>query len=308
MSGCMSGGSLMSACASTANAAAGTGGRRPADLRIQPRTPSFDLSGLMQKYRYWHGNDPVVTHFFNALQATFPEGERFFIDSARDAREHIGEENLSEQERDDVKRFIRQEAIHGKAHDDWTKALIAAGYPRFTEFDEEMLKERTWARKNVPMKVRIALTAGAEHLTASMARLFLERRTDLIEDAQPPVRDLLLWHAVEEIEHKAVCFDLYERVDGRYGLRVFALGLALMDMLRHVRERQEYLLKKDGLWNWRTRIRMATFVWGPRGLVTSLLPYLLDYLNPGFHPWKHDERAAFEAKYGEIVRQATATA
>ena len=33
--------------------------------------------------RYWADNDPHFTHLLNALSATFPEGERFFVDSVR---------------------------------------------------------------------------------------------------------------------------------------------------------------------------------------------------------------------------------
>jgi predicted metal-dependent hydrolase len=31
------------------------------------------------------------------------------------------------------------------------------------------------------------------------------------------------WHAVEEIEHKAVAFDTCVATDGSYGMRVFAM-------------------------------------------------------------------------------------
>jgi uncharacterized protein len=32
---------------------------------------------------HWHGGNPFVTHFFNALSIMFPEGERFFVGSVR---------------------------------------------------------------------------------------------------------------------------------------------------------------------------------------------------------------------------------
>ncbi|MFZ5723559.1 MAG: metal-dependent hydrolase [Pseudomonadota bacterium] len=281
--------------------------RRPADLDIQARTPTFDLQSLLAKHRYWHGDDPVVTHFFNAMQATFPQGERFFIDSARDAREQIGDANLSAQEQEDIKRFIRQEAIHGKAHDDWNEALIGMGYPEMKRFDEQIEKERTWARKNISARWRISMTAAAEHMTASFARMILEKRPDLVDNAASPIRELLLWHALEEVEHKAVCFDLAEKIDDGYRLRATSMVLTFIDFMKHIYERQVYLLKQDGLWTVRNRIRLLSVVWGPGGIVMSLAPYLLEYFKPDFHPWDTDERPAFRHRYGMDV-QGVATA
>jgi predicted metal-dependent hydrolase len=279
--------------------------RRPADLTITARQPAFDLKALMEQHRYWQADDPVMTHFFNAMQATFPQGERFFIDSARDACAEIGEENLDPQLRKDVKAFIRQEAIHGKAHDDWNEALIALGYPFMKEFDEDIERDRTWARKKIPAKWRISMTAAAEHMTASFARMILHKRADLIDNSASPVRELLLWHALEEVEHKAVCFDLFQQLDGSYRVRATGLVFAFVDFLRHIYERQVYLLKQDGLWNFRTRVKLLAQVWGPGGIVASLAPYLLEYFKPGFHPWDTDERADFERKYALDVQQVS---
>src|SRR5699024_453303 len=94
-------------------------GKRPDDLEIKARSPHFDLLPAMQENRYWLGNDPVLTHFVNALQSIFPEGERMFIDAARDVAEKVGEDNLPPQLRADLKAFIRQEGWHGKQHNGW---------------------------------------------------------------------------------------------------------------------------------------------------------------------------------------------
>ena len=274
---------------------------RPDDLHILARKPEFDLSGGLQRERYWLAGDPVLTHFFNALQATFPEGERFFIDSAREVRAKVGEQVLPESLAEDLKAFIHQEAWHGKAHDQWNQALIELGYARMHEFDEQQKRLRRWATENISPMMRLAVTAGAEHMTASLARLMLEKRRDLIDEAAEPVRSLLAWHALEEIEHKSVCFDLYQLAGGNYRRRVLALGFAFIDTLRLVRTRHRYLLEQDGLWNWRTRLQSWRKIWGPRGIIGQLIPELLRYLRPGFHPWDSDEREAFEARWQTLV-------
>ncbi|MBM4204256.1 MAG: metal-dependent hydrolase [Gammaproteobacteria bacterium] len=44
--------------------------------------------------KYWFGGLPFETHFFNALSTTFPEGERFFIQSVRIHSGTIGDPGL----------------------------------------------------------------------------------------------------------------------------------------------------------------------------------------------------------------------
>jgi len=55
-------------------------------LPIQPRKVAFDVSSVP---RHWNGGDPVLTRFFDALSVHFPEGERFFIQSVRNFKDQV---------------------------------------------------------------------------------------------------------------------------------------------------------------------------------------------------------------------------
>lgn len=277
--------------------------RTPDDLTITAREVHFDYEEALRDNPIWHSNDPVVTHFFNALQATFPEGERFFIDSARDARDEYGKENLSDELNRDIQLFIKQEAFHGREHENWNKALINLGYDKMAEFDQNLKDLRIWARENAPAKSRLAGTAASEHYTASLAHIFLNKRRDLIEGAAKPFQYLLAYHALEEVEHKAVCYDLYQEVSGNYFNRILGLLFSTFDLMRLVRARQIYLMKKDGLWTWKHRLRAWKFVWGKEGLVWTLMPYFLDYFRPDFHPWDSDERQKLDEVFGDIYKE-----
>lgn len=278
----------------------------PTDLTIDARKVEFPLAEDMAKNRYWHSNDPVVTHFFNALQSTFPEGERFFIDSARDVRDKIGKENLPEVLKRHIDVFIRQEAFHGQHHEHWTQALIDAGYGRMDAFSDELKKMRLWAKDNVPAETRLSMTSASEHFTASMAHFFIYKRPDLIRGASEPFQQLLLYHALEEVEHKAVCFDLYQESKGGYRLRMLGLLISSVDIMKHVSERHIYLLKKDGLWNLSNRVKAMNLIWGRKGIATQLIPYVLTYTKPNFHPWETDERVKLRASFEDIFQQLDA--
>lgn len=273
----------------------------PDDLTLTAREYHFDFASALARNRYWHSNNPVITHFFNALQATFPEGERFFIDSARDAVAKLGEENLAPGFRSNVKSFIKQEAFHGREHEAWVNGLAELGYDEVSTQMEQLKQLRLWARKNMPMPLRIAATAGGEHYTASLADLILLRRPELLETVDEPFRQALLYHSLEEIEHKAVCFDLFNAVSGTYWLRAFGLIMTAVDIMRLTRKRHIYFLKQDGLWNWKNRLAAWRFIWGRKGLATAMIPYTFKYLRPGFHPWKTDEREAFDRRYGSAL-------
>ena len=49
----------------------------PSDLSITPRDRRFARES--KPSRWWHGGDPFATAFYNALSATFPKGEAFFV-------------------------------------------------------------------------------------------------------------------------------------------------------------------------------------------------------------------------------------
>ncbi|WP_396621687.1 metal-dependent hydrolase [Marinobacter sp. W-8] len=70
------------------------------------RQPDFDLAEDVPKY--WWDNDPAKTLLLAALSASFPPGERFFIDSVRHYQKEITDPELKAA----VRAFIGQEAHH----------------------------------------------------------------------------------------------------------------------------------------------------------------------------------------------------
>jgi len=73
--------------------------------------------------RFWYAGDPYKTRLFDAMQLTFPEGERFFMKSVGAFRSAIKDPVLAQ----DVKDFMRQEGAHGIAHAAYHDALRRQG-------------------------------------------------------------------------------------------------------------------------------------------------------------------------------------
>jgi len=241
--------------------------------------------------RHWLGGDPFRSRFFDALSTLFPEGEKFFIETVRNYRDQVTDPELQAE----VKDFIFQEAQHGRIHTELNNRLAQHGI----DIDGMIEKQREilggFLRRR-PAAWNLAQTAAAEHITAMMAHFLLENREELA-DGDPRIRAIYFWHAIEEIEHKAVAFDVMKKVAGvGYFTRVAAMALEAIVFPYHVFAIMRYMLRVDGFSrSERVRIWMKGlwYLYGPRGIYTRMMPHYLSYFLPGFHPWKRGEMRAF---------------
>ncbi len=242
----------------------------------------FGLS-LDQTPRFWFGGDPFKTRVFDALAMAFPDGERYFIESVRLVRDQITDSRLQQEVRD----FIRQEAQHGMAHEKYNDMMRRQGLPvdhlldGFNRRFNAMLKNR-------PAKINLAITAASEHLTALMAECFFAHQ-DTLADVDPNMRALLAWHAIEEMEHRAVVFDVMNHVGlNTPGLRARALLMTTLMMYGFTLYRANELLKGDGFDAIeRARLFAGGLPWlfGPRkGILAPMRSAYLQWFKPDFHP------------------------
>jgi len=275
----------------------------PMDLEIIPRNTNFNFQNSMEENRYVCGGDPILTHFINALQSMFPEGERMFIESAIDCIEkYSGKKTPDSKLMDDFHKFSRQEATHGFVHMQWTAELVKLGYEKMSEFTSGMKEFRVKVRKRMDPLRRLSITAAAEHYTASIAHVVISGKSEIISTSAVPYNAVLLYHAMEEVEHKSVCYDLYTFFSGNYLLRLWGYFILTYRLFSQVYKRMHYLLDKDGLWNREGKKMVRKFFFGRRGLFWNMLPRLIAYLNPFFRPWNTDEREAIENTFG-ILRE-----
>ena len=250
--------------------------------------------------KYWWSGDPFMSHFMNNLSSLFPYGEKFFVDSVRAVRQQVQDPQLQK----DISAFIGQEAMHSKEHATYNEYAAAHG------IDLERLELRIkvlleWVTRLSTKKHRLAATCALEHFTATMAEQLLRREDITTQMDDPKMYKLWMWHAIEENEHKAVCYDVYQAVGGGYFTRVIVMMLTTVMFLGVIGWFQLHLLRKDGqLFNWRSWKHGLKTLLSPRdGFFTRLIGPYLDYYRPGFHPKDHDtqtlerrwkDRLAFE--------------
>lgn len=266
--------------------------RMPKPRKITPRVGlDFDLDAA-DIPRYWLDGDVFKTRFFDAQSTLFPEGERFFIACVRDYKDRITAPELKQQVAD----FTLQEGQHGQVHAKFNARLQKQGVhvDRIVAEERDILFGRF--RRRLPKVYTLALTAAAEHMTATMAHGFF--RHGLLDRADPRIRAIYAWHAVEEIEHKAVAFDVFQKIArGGYFIRVGAMLQESILFPLHVFLIMRHMFDVDdihGLARARLWARGLWWLYGPRGLYLRVLPHYLSYFLPGFHPWKYGQMESYE--------------
>jgi predicted metal-dependent hydrolase len=171
--------------------------------------------------RHWLAGSMLATHLANGVSVLFPAGERFFVRAVKHfAAAYENDPELKEA----VRKFAGQEGWHAGAHDRHIKMLEEQGYSirPFLRVYERVCYG--FLEKAFSPKMRLSATVAAEHFTAVMAENFLNEGFE--RGIHPVMQELLSWHASEEIEHRAVAFEVLKRVDNGYALRMAGLALA----------------------------------------------------------------------------------
>jgi len=195
--------------------------RMPTRTRpVRPRKVSFTYPAGRRR-QYFVNDQMVLSHLVAVLSAMFPEGEDFFIRSVRNFRDHVTDEELNSQ----IRGFIGQELTHGREHRVLNERLQDMGYPT-KRVDRHIRQLLALVDRVVPDQMSLAATAALEHYTATLAETLLTDPAAQALVGPSEVRPMLLWHALEESEHKAVAFDVYKAAGGTEWLRILTMEIA----------------------------------------------------------------------------------
>jgi uncharacterized protein len=261
---------------------------RPDAIEVKLRRMKFGMTPEVPKY--WARGSKFLTHWFNAMSVVFPEGEKFFIEAVRHFEPTIHDPKLREQ----VRGFVAQEGHHTFQHRVLNDVVAQQGV--------NMAPQERWiegflrrVRTRITPAEQLAVTCALEHYTAIWGNELLER-PECMAGFDPRMTPLWRWHAVEETEHKAVCFDVFQSAVGSYYVRARGqLGATLLFIpilhliqLRLMRDDPEPTRMRDVLAG-------LQWIWGKPGFFRHALQrHWLEYFKPSFHPWQHDNRDLVE--------------
>lgn len=156
------------------------------------------------------------------ISMTLPYLEPYLVRTMREALQHCTDPVVAQE----VKQFIGQEAQHYRQHavlNDMIREInpemagireietrLEADYQRFTNTRS--------------LKFNLAYAEGFEAATFAGGRMnFANRIFDRLETIQDTdLLHLFMWHALEEVEHSTVTFNIYKHIYGDYPYRLVA--------------------------------------------------------------------------------------
>src|SRR5690606_36532948 len=211
----------------------------------------------------------------------------------RDYRDQVTDPKMLE----DIQAFNRQEAQHTLVHRQDNDRLRKQGVDvdSLTRYVDKMLN--TDYRKRYSRKHTLTLTAALEHFTSIIAHSLFDKR-DVMKEADPRVRAMYAWHAIEEVEHKGVAYDVmvdYAKVG--YFARVMGLVTASVMFPVTIFVVQRRLMKHDGFNFWQRAKLLASGTWWlfkPGGLLQPMAKHYWTYYKPGYHPWEETEQHGYQ--------------
>jgi predicted metal-dependent hydrolase len=250
----------------------------------------------------WIPNHAYASYFINQINMLLPAGEFWFCRLYNKALPLITDNKL----REDVQMFIRQEAMHARAHGgaiedylhahqidtsantakmDWLFSTLLADKP-FGKTVPKLL-ERRW------LMLRLGLVATIEHMTCVLGKYALENKHWDEAGADAVLLDLLRWHGAEEIEHRSVAFDLYQHLGGDYLSRYYLSCVAVPLVIGMWVDGAANVMKNDARfadnkpsvfrpWMWMewARVSKTAMLPHPMWLVAQQLPFFSPWYDP----------------------------
>lgn len=245
--------------------------------------------------RFWNGGDAARTIVFDAFSLMFPAAEPFMMRAMQAAHDRIEDPAL----RRDVAMFVRQESAHARVHAQYNRAMQARGFDALAQ-EARVNDTILYLDSKIGMRRRLASSAGLEHFTTLIAERIVNDPS-VLRGADERYRQLWVWHAEEEIEHRSAAFDvhaaLYPRGAWMSRARAMVTSILLLTVLFFwnagrlidgVTERGKVRLWAEVLW----------FVFGGPGFFRRTFLPTLAFFRPGFHPDQNKSRA------GDLVAHA----
>ena len=273
-----------------------------AELASTPRAPGhievrkMDFAFSEVHDMDWYRGNPFLTAFISVLSGTFPPGEQMFIESVRSFKDKVTDPQLLE----DIRDFTHQEAHHTKQHKLANEKLESLGW-RAQTIERRVAKAIKLLNDKRSPRERLAATVCLEHITAIIAEYVLTHPKQM-EGMHPSIRNMMVWHAIEEIEHKSVAFDVYMSTGGsRKMLKRIMRAIAILFPTLTFGRTFYLLFAARRMPSWAQFKEGIQMLFGKDGMITSIKAPFKDFYREDFHPEDHDNRELIEKWKKEIA-------
>ena len=182
---------------------------------LEIRRIRFDLDGDVPFV--WNADNLAFSTYMNMVSIMAICFEKMLVSAVREAMPHITDAAVA----DEAEAFLRQEAQHANAHRQHLRALIRR-HPGLQETLDEAVASYDHLTDTTPLNFRLAYIADLEATFTPFFKMLLDNEATLFRPGDERVASLLMWHFVEEVEHRSSALVVYNAVvdDKLYRMRV----------------------------------------------------------------------------------------
>ncbi|GLE51560.1 metal-dependent hydrolase [Mycobacterium montefiorense] len=177
------------------------------DLVVRKMAFQFDASASKVPF-LWQPANPEFAIFCNAFTFIAVPFEKYIIAALRRAQDRLSTDTAVAQE---AEAFLRQEAQHAAAHRKHMIALIEQ-YPGLEQCYDQTVASYNDLIAAHPVEFHAAYIANLEATFTPLFKVILDHRDSLFGGADTRVASLMMWHFVEEIEHRSSGLKLYRHL------------------------------------------------------------------------------------------------
>lgn len=243
------------------------------DLKV--RRIRFDFADSVPVV--WQPDNPTFSHAVNLMSFIAICFEKMIVEAVQEAKPHFAEPEVASE----ASAFLRQEALHANAHRQHITALIQQ-YPALQETFDAIMASYDDLTKTKSLEYRLAYVANLEATFTPTFRFLLDNENIMFRPGDDRVASLLLWHMVEEVEHRSSALIIYNAVVGRRLYRLQQLPSVIRHIMgtlvpiyvsgvnAHVPEEDRMLDLRvmSGSWRVREKLRSLTTMRARKPLVT----------------------------------------
>lgn len=267
----------------------------PENVQITSRRPTFNFEGTPV---IWLG-DPIKTHFMNALSVLIPYSEKTVNEIMRKNLDQIQDSVLKEE----ISGLIKQEGAHAFMHRQTNSLLVGCGYGKITVFEKIQKIMMSLLSRCSSKAFEMAMPAAFEHFTAAISRDFLAHQPYWTHKKKNQGIEFTKWHALEEIEHQAVCYDAFKALyKNPYRLSLLLILIWLPVFTISTFTIQLYFLHKD-------RVIYKPKYWPQYILflgrsIRLFSKGIFNYAKPSFSTWSKSDLSLYQKNlYKQNINQ-----
>ena len=189
----------------------------------------------------WQPANPDFGLFCNAFTFIAVPFERYIVSVVRMAADRFDQDPDVAAEAD---AFLRQEAQHASAHRKHMLALVA----RYSELErcyEDACSAYDRLLDEESIEFHAAYIANLEATFTPLFKVILDNRDSLFTGGDPRVASLMMWHFVEEIEHRSSGLVLCKHINPDPWFRVKKIRATFRHIGLNVEHRQHIVADLD---------------------------------------------------------------